>query len=537
MDRRVDSLKKKAGTRLALLLSLSVFVIFLLAPLGSFIYESFFSDVARDSPPIDASLLKVIGVTLGRTLWQALWSTFFTLLLGASAGIFLVFCEFPLKRFCLQIADTFASLCFSLPGVSVAMFVLLLAKTVFWVPSQGLWAIVFAHVFMNFLFVGIQLYHFGVQWLGRKGQQQIEAAATLGAGPLKIFVNIVLRNFLPRFLALSLPTFLYSSMAFATVLILGGTPQQSTPEVLLFYFSNQDPTPYRLRLAFVSVLLFYSLLHFVMRSLTRKFQLSFSPVKSVLFTRQYFRKKSPFFVVAALLLVLPAVSFFVVPALAVGRLFVKNGFSLEQEWVEATLVSTLLAIASGVTSWGFYLMTLRTRSSFNRFVSRFIVFSPMMLVLMWMSSVYFGQLGTAAPLVQFFALAFGVSFSQWPLMAQWVEDRKDAFSDELFEAAANLGVSPAQVPMRLLSPLMADVERRVFSVLALISFGEISLATFIAPNLRLLATTSRQFAHRYDYFGISWTLLVMGLMSLLIFGMGWSKMTPLDVGSKEPFRE
>jgi ABC-type spermidine/putrescine transport system permease subunit II len=215
----------------------------------------------------------------------------------------------------------------------------------------------------------------------------------------------------------------------------------------------------------------------------------------------------------------PVLCFFLFPIFELQKHFLLHGLRLDDEWITSTLISLLLALYSGALGWVAFQVLIRCRSSFHRFFSKWIVLSPMMLMLFWMSTPLFPMLSSWGAKVQFFAVGFLISCTQLPLIAKWIEDRKQAVDSEVFEAAAVLGTGPALIPERLLIPMMRDFEVKVFSFIALKSFGEIAVASFVAPDVPLLAIVSRQFAARYNFFGVSWILLVMGLMCVLLLGL------------------
>ena len=159
------------------------------------------------------------------TTWQAVISTVITLVVGLPvAGVFARY-DFPGRRW-LRAGLTVP---FVLPTVVVgtAFVVLLGANGPLGVDlGETVTAIVIAHVFFN---VAIVVRTVGDAW-GRLDPRTERAARTLGAGPLRTWVEITAPRLMPAMLAAASIVFLFSFTSFGVVLLLGG-PARTTIEV------------------------------------------------------------------------------------------------------------------------------------------------------------------------------------------------------------------------------------------------------------------------------------------------------------------
>ncbi len=91
-------------------------------------------------------------------------------------------------------------------------------------------AIILAHTFYNF---PISLRLVSSAW--RKiGANRIEAAESLGAGRIRIFLTVILPSLLPSIIAAASLIFIFCFMSFAVILVLGGGPEFSTIEVTIY---------------------------------------------------------------------------------------------------------------------------------------------------------------------------------------------------------------------------------------------------------------------------------------------------------------
>jgi thiamine transport system permease protein len=156
------------------------------------------------------------------TVWQAAASTALTLLAGVPLA-------WVIGRFRFRgrsLVRAFVLVPFVLPTVVVATaFLALLPED----HQRGVWAILAAHVYFN---VAVVVRIVGGAWatIDARGT---DAAAVLGAGPLRRAREVTLPRLAPALSAASALTFLFCFTSFGVVLILGG-PGRSTVETEIY---------------------------------------------------------------------------------------------------------------------------------------------------------------------------------------------------------------------------------------------------------------------------------------------------------------
>ena len=163
------------------------------------------------------------------TFWQAAVSTGLTLVCALPCAFVMSHYEFTGKK----LFTLFSSIPFVLPAVVVAA-----AFDAGFGKHGWLWflninhplALIFmAHVFYNF---SVMLRVLTSYWCGLRGDIQ-EAAAMLGATPFQTFINITLPLLKPAVWAASLLVFIFCFSSFGIILILGG-PAYSTIEAEIY---------------------------------------------------------------------------------------------------------------------------------------------------------------------------------------------------------------------------------------------------------------------------------------------------------------
>ncbi len=216
--------------RIALwLLPVSFLLVFFFLPLSRILALTF------DPTTLTSENILLASQVLLFTLYQALLSTFFTLLLGLPSAYLFARYDFrgkPLLR-------ALTAVPFMLPTVVVAAgFSALLGPRglvhtllpLFSFPFIGtLWAILLAHVFYNTTVI-IRVVGNALSSLDPK----LEAAArSLGADSFHVWWNVVLPILRPAILAASLLVFLFDFTSFGVILLLGGS-QFATLEVEIY---------------------------------------------------------------------------------------------------------------------------------------------------------------------------------------------------------------------------------------------------------------------------------------------------------------
>ncbi len=219
-----------------------LFVLFLVPvslTLGqAFIVDSHFSFSLLCSTFKDAYYLRIMAFTL----FQALCSTFLSLLIGLPGAYFMTVYKFPGKK----ILNALYKVPFVLPSILVVLgFVIFYGNSGFLnkalmsifklqnPPIKILYSfasVLLAHSFYNFPVVTSIV---GNYW--QKMDSSCESAATtLGSGKFKVFCTVTLPRLVPAILSASSLVFLFCFTSFAIILVLGGGPSLTTVEVEIY---------------------------------------------------------------------------------------------------------------------------------------------------------------------------------------------------------------------------------------------------------------------------------------------------------------
>lgn len=174
------------------------------------------------------------------TTWQAAASTVLTL----AAGLPLAWAIGRFRFRGRALARALVLVPFVLPTVVVATAFLELLPASY---ERGIWAILAAHVFFN---AAVVTRIVGGAW-ATIGPASSEAAAVLGAGPLRRAREVTLPQLTPALSAAAALTFLFSFTSFGVILILGG-PGRATLETEIY---NQAARQFDLQAAAVLSLL------------------------------------------------------------------------------------------------------------------------------------------------------------------------------------------------------------------------------------------------------------------------------------------
>ena len=174
-----------------------------------------------------------IGKVLWFTVWQAVASTALTLAVGIPAAAALARLA-PRTR---RLVRAVITVPFVLPTVVVAgAFEAVFDR--FGLDEGALslhhtvWAILLAHVFFNYAVVVRTV---GSWWAGLDGRNA-DAAALLGATPVRAFRHVTWPLLRPAVAAAAAVTFLFSFTSFGVILILGG-PARATVETEIYRYA------------------------------------------------------------------------------------------------------------------------------------------------------------------------------------------------------------------------------------------------------------------------------------------------------------
>jgi thiamine transport system permease protein len=145
------------------------------------------------------------------TLWQAVLSTAATLVLGMFPTWAVARYAFPGRR----LLSGALTAMFVLPTVVVgAAFVALLPDSL----DRSVWAIIAAHVVFN---LAVVVRTVGASWSQLPDDLE-HAAATLGAGPWRVFGDVILPLIRPAIVAAAAIVFLFTFTSFGVIRVLGG---------------------------------------------------------------------------------------------------------------------------------------------------------------------------------------------------------------------------------------------------------------------------------------------------------------------------
>jgi thiamine transport system permease protein len=233
------------GIRLLLLwlLPLAFLLLFYFYPLGSILQTSFGrSEDGLGAPFLQALNSPIVRRALSFTIWQAVLSTLFTLLLGLPGAYLLARYDFRGK----SLLQALSGIPFVLPTLVVAAAFYALLGPRGWVnlalmsifqlnqpPVQftnTLVAILVAHVFYN---TTIVLRMVGDFWSHLDPRLE-QAAQMLGANRWQTLRLVTLPMLMPAISAAALLVFIFDFTSFGVVLILGG-PRFATLEVEIYY--------------------------------------------------------------------------------------------------------------------------------------------------------------------------------------------------------------------------------------------------------------------------------------------------------------
>ncbi len=177
-----------------------------------------------------------IGATFGRadtwrvlwfTTWQAAASTALTIVIGLAPAWAVARFEFPGRRL---LASTLTAV-FVLPTVVVgAAFVALLPDSL----DRSVWAILGAHVVFN---LAVVVRTVGAAW-ERIPTDLEHAAATLGAGPVRTFLDVTVPLLRSSVAAAGAIVFLFTFTSFGVIRVLG-TADRTTVEVEVWRRATQ----------------------------------------------------------------------------------------------------------------------------------------------------------------------------------------------------------------------------------------------------------------------------------------------------------
>jgi thiamine transport system permease protein len=185
-------------------------------------------------------VLSVLGrPRVHRVLWFTVWSAGVATVLSVVLGVPVAFVLHRLRFPGVGLLRTLVVLPFVLPTVVVGVAFRHLIAPSGPLGSLGLdgtsAAIVAALVFFN---VSVVVRTVGAFWEGLDPRAE-EAAATLGASPLRVFATVTLPGLLPGIVSAASVVFLFCSTAFGVVLTMGGL-RYANVETEIYLLTSQE---------------------------------------------------------------------------------------------------------------------------------------------------------------------------------------------------------------------------------------------------------------------------------------------------------
>jgi len=210
-----------------------IFLVFLVYPLMSVFLSSFsgqnFSELIFSNLPL-----------IWNSLYQAFFSTVFSILFGIPLAFVLAKRNFPGKT----VVKSLSLVPFVFPSILVVLSFVIVFGNNGWINNflayffgfetpvkfiYGFSGIILAHIFYNFPLVA----KFVSESWENIDYEMEEAAKSLGASPITVFLKITLPQLVPSILAAGSLVFIYTFMSFAIVITLGGI-QFTTLEVEIY---------------------------------------------------------------------------------------------------------------------------------------------------------------------------------------------------------------------------------------------------------------------------------------------------------------
>jgi thiamine transport system permease protein len=215
---------------------IAVLAAFFLYPVSGMVARGFWPDGTFDP----GGVASVLGrPRVHRVLWFTVWSAGLATALSVALGVPVAFVLHRLRFPGIRLLRTLVVLPFVLPTVVVGVAFRQLIT-----PSGPLGAlhldgtaaaIVAALVFFN---ISVVVRTVGAFWASLDPRAE-EAAATLGARPLRVFATVTLPGLLPGIASAAIVVFLFCSTAFGVVLTMGGL-RYANVETEIYLLTTQE---------------------------------------------------------------------------------------------------------------------------------------------------------------------------------------------------------------------------------------------------------------------------------------------------------
>jgi len=441
------------------------------------------------------------------TVWQAALSAVLSVAIGIPGAYLLYRCSFRGRNLLRAVV----TVPFVLPTVVVA----LAFRTLFaengplgsWGLDGSLATILLAHVFLNYAVVVRTV---GSTWahLDRRTE---EAARSLGARGVKVFLTITLPALGPAIAAATLMVFLFCATSFGIMLILGGS-RYSTLETEIYRQTTQMLDLPTAAVLSITQLVLVTVVLFIAGRVRRRTEATLRLRGARSGVRPLRRSDLPAVLVttaALLLVVVPVVTLFVrslqttdgwgwdnyraLGGLGEGNLLLVSGWEALGNSLRSAVTAAALAVAVGIL-----LSIVLARKPREKFPRRVIGFLDGMFMLpLGVSAVTVGfgflialdrppfdlrQSGLLVPIAQ--------ALVATPLVVRMVLPVLRAADDRLRQAAAVLGAPPAKVWLTVDLPLMARALAGATAFAFAVALGEFGATSFLArpqePTLPVL---------------------------------------------------
>ncbi|VVC00722.1 Molybdate/tungstate transport system permease protein WtpB [uncultured archaeon] len=479
------------------LLLIFFFLVFFAYPLFSIIYAAAFSGGAMfDAGRLLGVILKSRGL-LWNSFSQAAVSTIFSLALGIPAAFILAKRDFPLKK----ALRALSLVPFVFPSVLVVLsFVIVFGNNgwlnnflrVFFGFSEpvnflyGFWGIILCHVFYNFPLV---MRFVSEAWENTDLQME-EAARTLGAGRLSVFMNVAFPQLLPSILASASLVFIYCFTSFAIVLSFGGVGFP-TFETEIYYQISRNLDfglgavlaifQFVLLASFASVYFLFSRMfairHAAFPPKAKKMRLpSFSGLLEALFLAAVFA-----FIALPMLSII--ISAFAEPGTghftlrAFEKIFSQNRSLLGTTPLHSMAFSLVIASISSLAATLFGLLA-SLRQSGENFVA-LLLSSSAALSVITLGFGYFLGFGSG----NLFVIAIGHSVLAFPFAFRLISGALEKIDKEAVDAARTLGATWPGVFMEIQLP---RIKNALFASLAFsfaVSLGELGFVIVLYDGI------------------------------------------------------
>lgn len=485
-----------------------------------FIYTPLFISIFSWSSSLDRSLLssdffKLIFHSIYFCLGQSFLSTILTAIISVFLSLSLSLSPPKWTQALYNLIDQLGLFFFLIPQISIALLIIFLGQKISYIPSSGWWAVVIAHFTLNVLFVSSQINHRLYSWIHGEGSDVFLLLKTLSMKNSKrlfYFFYAPVKDELKTWLPM---VFFWSSTAFATVLILGGHPRNSSPEHLLFYSIAQDPQGSRtLFLFFLQVALGLAILKFAQVKVAVQKRSYVSHQLREFSTPLIEKKRSLIFSLVLVFSLLSLVVLFIGPILY--NFIWQNPFSqIHNNFYLASIYSTILAAGTtGITVLLSYLFIF-TNSFVRTLIWFSAAFSPAVVSSSW---IYLGldQQFTSFPVFSLILASLLIALMSFPFFSIWLNNSQKSADQNLLLFCQSLGMKKISMLRYFWTPHLKPLLKKIIVICFVSTFGEIVISSLFVKEIPLLSVLGRMASSRYDFQTGNAVLIIIFLVTILM---------------------